>query len=541
MFNTSRMHNINENISLVKGSDVLEVKVQSSETVCDSRGQFTIYGLKIQNKINGNEWMVYRRFSRFLSFLPEHNVTSEILRNGISPHVVQNRKIFIMNLVSNLLDQPVACLSEAVRNLLHIPENVCMGVPSQSAVVDSGNTNWNLPSDEDDEILPWLISEWKNLFFRDNLLLVKSVGKLNESKLNDFIRYVTAQINSNSIVDSTEGLSLLYLIVSIETNWDNACVIHAISKLSIFPDLSRFVADPTAAASRLTAFQLINQTGLSPDRFLNVSVLDQYSAWLKSDVSTYKSANFSGDVAQEGLAGVFALGPHSPMASSPSFSKETALSQACSDARDFVSFTLMNRDSAILSFQGSSRAHEAEWKHVNVPSDCDIRGELNLMFRVPKEGDYEIMLDWTLDETCDLEKLISMLWDGDALFDVREEDIEIIEGEVPIRTSKLIFDDQRRPGGTAEVRIVKSKTYNTLTNNMLVAITADPRNFVWKEDPLVRIIRHIHIAGCELHFREKKLHATARLSSNTIFLVSGDLLGEKLFLWTALEKLSHII
>lgn len=541
MFNTSRMHNINENISLVKGSDVLEVNIQSSETVCDSKGHFTMYGLKIRNKINANEWMVFRRFSRFLSLLPKHNVTSEILRNGISPHVVENRKIFIMNLISNLLDQPVACLSESIRNLLRIPENVCMEVSSESTVVYSGNTKWNPPSDEAGEILPWLISEWKNLIFRDNLLLVKSVAKLNESTLNEFIRYVTAQIDSNSIVDSTEGLSLLYLIVSVETNWDNACVIHAISKLSIFPDLTRFVANPTAASSRLTAFQLINQTGLAADRFLHESVVGEYFAWLQSDVSTYKRANFGGDAAPEGLAGVFALGPHSPMASSPSFSKQTALSQACSEARDFISFTLMNRNSAILSFQGSSRALEAEWKHVVVPHDCDIRGEIRLMFRVPKEGDYEIMLDWTLDETCDLEKLVSVLWDGYGELGVREEDIDVIEGEVPIRTSKLIFNDQRRPGGTAEVRIVKSKTYNTLTDNILVAITADPRSFVWKEDPLVRIIRHIHIAGCEVNYREKKLHATARLSSNTIFLVAGDLLGEKLFFWTALEKLSHII
>jgi len=183
---------------------------------------------------------------------------------------------------------------------------------------------------------------------------------------------------------------------------------------------------------------------------------------------------------------------------------------------------------------------------VSVPSECCVAGDIELKFRFLKEGEYEVSLVWTLvAERADMDKLVSLLWD-EGCFNAREENVEVFDQGplIRIKTSKCTLDDFRRPGGTVEVRIAKSICESACGENLVFALTRDPRThslLSGREDPLVRVIRNLHVAGCEVNKRDNEINAWARLSGESIFIIASDLLGEKGWLWTALEHVSRSV
>jgi len=509
---------------------------------------YTLYGIQVTNRSDGSVWTVFRRFSNFLtlqSHLPKGMVPPEcslhggVLASSTAPEIVQRRNQLLEDFLGCLLVLPsdnVLAIPELVE-FLRLPFSESSAPPSEAEQSWISSTSAPTPQASDQ-------TDFKRL--------TTVVNKMSEENLNRFLLDLMQRIGHEPIpsANNVYALASLQHLVCVETNSDSACVLHALVHIPGYQSMLRlnnFIRTPTAAGSRLMAFRVakaicMHTRSSSPSSILlgDDQAVAQFTAW-----STRQPLPDRGSVPALAVP----IGPQSPLARSVYANSQPAgghaQSTAALEAREWVAFAASSNDN-LFRLPGSI-TNAAEWTLVSMPKESakTIIGKLDLRYRVQSTGFgsqaqvYELRLDWHLP-TADMEHVLHVLWESKFLGEpVR---VSEVPGERANLTETLECEikDQRRLGGTVTISLVKS-CMRSFNGRVVMAATTDPLATTVHASPTTRRIKHLHFLGCEVDVERGIVTACALLSSESIFLVAGDLLGERLMLWPALERLSQAL
>lgn len=541
-----------------KLSDLLSVTVVGADTVSDTSGSYALYVIEVTCKLNGDTWRVHRRFSSFLKLQADlsHMAIPVSLPVGVfasstSPSIMERRKRLLDEFLAAVLSFPpeVALANDHLSRFLRISDSVlaCMGL----SLADRDDMSRSFcqsatPPLEDSGILAWLDTQLC-MPGRDTQVLTKEVSKLGDDKLRVFLNRLLSQmgeaVDSVPSVSAAEAVALLSHLVSVETNQDASLVIHALVQITEWPSkarLSNFVLCPSTAMTRLHAFRIAEATGLNPEIVFSDSAVEQFIAWQHARCqSAVPQSLQSGEdsMAGSGLAGLFAIGPNSPVARSVNGSghggRQQTAAGVAQEAREWVSFAASVGSSDGFTLSGSVKD---DWTVVKVPvlSSEAIMGQVEVKFKLSGPALYEIRVEWTFPPSTDMESVITVLWAlaGSAPASSPSSEENLLE------SVECVLNDSRRVGGTAVVQILKSCSRSFDGRKVVLAATTDPKVTTSSHDPLVRRIKHLHYVGCEIDVDKGSVTGCGLLSSESIFLVAGDLLGERLSLWKLLERVS---
>ena len=395
--------------------------------------------------------------------------------------------------------------------------------------------------------------------------LSAGISKLNEETLHEYVASLLMQVGggrgesygtiSPESVHAVRALTILHHLICLETNLDSACIIHAARKKILNePQLggvfSTFIRFPTCSGSRMMAFKVLRALDIAPERLSDdESVAAQYLAWREAKLQL----GHPFDSVDTTTSAPIVLGPQSPLARSilglncaASNRNSHGTVMAALESREWVAFAASSR----ISVTPSLILGDMSWTSVNVPSITAslILGHLALKYRVNNMGGtpgYELKIDWKLPQTVDMYKVMNILWSQGGYIGFMDkgdaEWVPVLNEQANLTESKeCVFKDNRRVGGTAVAHLVRS-CMRSFNKRVVMAVTADPTSSSSITNPNVRKIRHLHFVGCEVDPDRQTLTWCALLSSESIFLIANDLLGERESLWKSLETLSGLI
>ena len=540
----------------VKLSDLVSAVVVDAQSVSDGSGSYALYVVEVTCRQNGESWRVHRRFSAFLklqsdlSFLAiPISLHAGIFASSTSPQTIERRKRILEEFLGAVLSfSPTEALSGGhLGEFLRMSDEVLVHLglsPNESEDSVPSLCQSPTPPIEDSRILDWLEALICTVG-RDMQLLTREVCKLGDDKLRDVLIFLLDRIGESldgvPTVVAADALGILSHLVSVETNQEAGIVVHCLLQLSDWAPkagLAKFVLYPTTGGTRLHAFRVAAASRLSPGTvFSSEAAVAQFQAWQQVQSSTMLSVhNDSMEAvgAQSGLAALFAIGPNSPVARSVQGSAQGGRQGAAQEARDWVSFAAATARNSAFVISGCVQDDDG-WKSVRIPSisEAAIVGKVAVKYRLAGTGLYELNIEWKLPSSTDMEAVINCIWDlaPSEGAPVATSDESLTE------TAEYVWNDARRVGGTAVVSLIKSCS-RSWDEKILLAATTDPRAG-GSQDPLVRHIRHLHYIGCEIDVDSGNVTGCALLSSESIFLIAGDLLGERLLMWRTLEHISH--
>lgn len=530
--------------------DLVSAKIVSAEPV-EGQG-FTLYAIQVTNRADGSVWTVYRRFSNFIalqSHLPKGVIPTEsslhggVLASSTAPEIVERRRELLEDFLGTLLAQPTDQILNIrqVVDFLRLPFSDSPCTPSE--VDQSWLSNTSIPPVQE-------TTDFKTL--------TSSVNKMKEENLNAFLLDLMQRISCTSLPSASNvyALATLQHLVCVETNVDSACVLHALVHIPGWQSmlgLSNFLRAPTSAGSRLMAFKVIKALLEHLHSASAFSILQgddqamaQYTAW------STRQPIF--DLGASSAPATVSLGPQSPLARSVYAHSAPAgghaLATAALEAREWVSFAASSSGcDNRFRLAGSISHSAADWVVVPIPKESikKLIGKLELRYRVQSTGlgassqVYELRIDWQLPSVVeDMDRILSLLWEG-SYFGFLAEPARTIpvpsEAANCTETVECVIKDQRTIGGTVAVSLVKS-CMRSFNGRVVMASTTDPLASGGLGPSNSRRIKHLHFLGCEVDAERRIVTGCALLSSESIFLVAGDLLGERLMLWQALEQLS---
>jgi hypothetical protein len=196
---------------------------------------------------------------------------------------------------------------------------------------------------------------------------------------------------------------------------------------------------------------------------------------------------------------------------------------------------------------------QAGW--ISVKSPVQVIGDPSLSYRTGPSGEYEIHFDWKLPSNIDMEIVLNLIYDAEIFLDKRCDGFFGFTGN-PIVTRKptqssvdtsdsltdrftAFFKDPRRLNGIAAANLIKTMGLGVANNTVIIALCSDPCASIF--GPQYRAIRHLYFAGCEVNVATGSIRGIASLSSESIFLVATDLLGERGRFWEAVENFACVL
>jgi len=105
----------------------------------------------------------------------------------------------------------------------------------------------------------------------------------------------------------------------------------------------------------------------------------------------------------------------------------------------------------------------------------------------------------------------------------------------------VVFRDQRRHNGIARANLMKSVGAGLGSDTIVMAVSSDYSNQSATCPTPDRMIRHLYFAGCEVNISSGEVRGVGSLSSDSIFLIAQDLLGEYGRFWTAVKRFSDAL
>ena len=565
--------------------EVINASVVSTETAEEG---YTLYVIEVQSRVTeGTTWRVYRRFSNFLQFqsklkaqedidiATEAQLHAGLLASSTAPEVVDRRINLINDFIKAVLNSPYNGVSEEFFRIpsVETPSNKSSGFVSGTTTPSPEYDHYATGSRAFDKIM----SDFENRNFTQ---VRTEINKFGETRLSNFIIMLMGRISNDNepayslpSVNSVYALSLLHYIICTETNLDSACIVHTMKKNipneKILGFFAKFIRFPTCTGSRLMAFKILKAIGMSP--FImneDDSVVAQYMAWLESGYLDGTRDDMSGPTSG---GGAVLIGPNSPLAHSV-FAGGSGAAQrvghasaiAALESREWVAFAASSR----LVPPGVSSAlpvGDYSWTQVPIPVESQkrIAGQILLRYRVNPQpssssGGYEVKLEWRLPLGVDIEKIVNLIWDptfaGDtSYFGFLSPAAGIISECAPVggeqanltESVECVLLDSRRIGGMAVVQLLRS-CMRSFNRRIVIAATTDPvgqtsANSSLLHNANVRRIKHLHFMGCEVDPDRNMLTMCGLLSSESIFLIACDLLGERQTLWRGLERFSSLM
>jgi hypothetical protein len=529
-------------------NELITATIAGTESV--DEGGYTLYAIQVTSKTDGSVWTVYRRFSNFLNLqsrLPKGTIPVEcgvhggVLASSTAPEIVQRRTEMLEDFLNALLSLPATTVwaNEDVCEFLRLPAESPSEEPHESFLLNETLQSWPPTSEPETYI--------------DLKSLTVSVNKMNEESLNKFLLDLMHQVGGGTgpipTASSVHALGKLEHLVS-ETNVDGAIIVHAMVHIPGWQSIIRlpvFIRTPTYARSRLSAFKVVkavltnHSAQISTNHILlnDEQAISQYTAWISPTNVLSPQTPGSNSVS-------YFMGPQSPLARSVYASNSGmgghAVATAALEAREWVASAAGDSGFRLPGLVSSG----SEWTRVAIPNESvkRINGQLDLKYRVQASGSgvnalmYEIRLHWNFmpsDSSLILNSLWDLLSEGGTGIPVPGEAANLTE------TVECRVRDLRQVGGIVTINLVKS-CMRSFNGRVVMAATTDPSANTGNENRPAgqRHIKHLHYVGFEVDADRGNLTGCALLSSESIFLVAGDLLGERLSLWQTIERFSSI-
>ena len=225
------------------------------------------------------------------------------------------------------------------------------------------------------------------------------------------------------------------------------------------------------------------------------------------------------------------LGPQSPMARSVlnNYASNVSKSQLVNEAKECVEFSLAaGRERFFIP--GSEKGTDL-FRQVATPPETQLPPgtSVAMSYRPVTFGDIEIRIECEFSCACTcgctcVFNALSLLWSGES-----DSYFGLGSGESIGTCVLCTFADPRRFKGKTVLSLLKS-IHRGMDMSYIISACADQAHTSSSE----KRIQHLHFIGAEV--REGAITIVGLLSSESIFLVAGDLLGEGLLLWRAIER-----
>lgn len=551
----------------------VDVRVAGTEQLADH----TVYVVEVTGKSNGESWHVFRRFSWFLDLDRKLQIRF--------PHYLQVQKVrlphrWIVWMNSDVVRARAERLNEYLVSLLSLPGEIsCCSIvgeflrlPADGQLDDA---SFLLPDsllsdclcqtpavpavdgESDYSIIEWAEGAFSSATFLHDIKRIDWSEKLIFQLFTKVLVPAVGRFESDRVL-SVIALRVLARLVSVEFNLDASLFVH-VGKSSVDwkqAKLENHIRTPLVCGNRADAFSLIRKVGLPSYAMLkDDDVISQFLAWNSGQefFQRPKSGHAVHHQTVTGLPGLFGLGPASPVARSVlaqqspsnSLASLTATRQTLgAEARECVMFAVSTGGE---NFFISGTQPGEGMRAVPSPLMLDSLYEINLTYRPAAFGEFEVRMEWQFPESTDMETVVKLVWEGceESFFGIARSSVSAdSERNDPsgnlLGSTQVQFPDPRRFNGTATLHLLKSVSRGIAPGTVIVAASADPTRTA-SSDPSEKLIKHLHFTGVELDFEAKKGTFVALLSSESIFLISGDLLGEKLALWTAIERFKNCL
>jgi len=178
-----------------------------------------------------------------------------------------------------------------------------------------------------------------------------------------------------------------------------------------------------------------------------------------------------------------------------------------------------------------------------------ILGDLSLWYRPSQsQTEYEVKLEWTFPAHVNMEHVLGLLYNPEEIGtrDLVGNFFGMVssftvshpaeEDDVIVKKLVVFFEEPKK----AVANLVATAGKGVGNNSVVIALASDMTS-ARSASPTHRLIRSFHLGGCEVNVSTGHVKGLFNLSSDSIFLVAGDLLGERLLLWKALERFSTVL
>ena len=536
-----------------------------------------VYVIEVSRPDSPIKYTVYRRWSKFVMvdklLESEHGVARTIsrfpsFRRGTDESLIRER-IDVLNV---LLVKFLSNLCPLVSEFLRIPseeESRYDFSAVTSSVVTSGVQTPMIIDDSDEGVMRKI---------RHETQIGESCGKpifsifMTHVKTNpislarnqlvgvDFLALVVEKIGVSGTcpTDSMRFLKFLSHIVSAEHNPGESAIAvfllnHKISTTQwAKANLGYHITEnPSPFGNRSDAFRLIYALDKDDLGLHNLGLpemaVSQYLMWRDRHVTFAEvlpgQANGGDSFVSPGMVSL--MGPHSPLAASPARSSRSPNS-AAHDAREWLMVSL-----AALDSDGLFIPDQSSWIKVATPKQCEdkILGEFSLWYRPSlSESQTEVKFEWSFPAHVNMEHVLGLLFNPDeigtpglvgnffGLVSAYSVNHTTEEENILVKKLTAYFEEPKK----AVANLILSSGRGVGSNSVVIALASDTstnRSIVSTH----RLIRSFHLGGCEVNVNTGQMKGLINFSSDSIFLVAGDLLGERLVLWRALERFSFAV
>jgi hypothetical protein len=493
------------------------------------------------DKLLESDYRIARTISRFPSF-----------RRGADEAVIGERKAVL----SELLDKFLAHFCPLVSEFLRI-------VPQEdspydfSAVTSEVTSGVQTPAvDDSDEEQIRKLCRAMNLetpSFPIFLSIVNSISfSRNHSVAVELLRLMISQVGKvdASPTDAINYLRYLSRLVSMEHNPSEAALVrflinHKISSTDwLKGELKSHVThNATVFGNRADVFRLIFALDKNEEELYEIFDHDEqavslYLMWRDRHVVFSETA--PGDVGEVSSAGAISLmGPMSPLAASPARSRNQ--NSLAHDAREWLMVSL-----AALDDSSIFPSTVCSWTKVDIPTETAsvLLGDIVMHYR-PSASEFEVKFEWTFPAHVNMELLLGLLYNPDQMGFADIENyfgfasactVMSREEDGMVKKICAYFDDPKK----AVANLLVTADRGVSNNTVVLAVVSDPSAHR-PQTTSHRLIRSFHMGGCEVNVTSGQMKGLFNLSHESVFLIAGDLLGERLVLWKAIERFSNAL
>ena len=567
---------LEQNFSPVYFPISYSARVSGHEVVVDDLGrEHVVYVIEVERSDSPVKYTVYRRWSKFVMVdkllesefgVPRTTSRFPSWRRGTDEKLISERK----QLLNILLEKFLLNFCDVVSEFLRIPsqEESRYDFSAVSSSVVTSGIQTPLVDDSDEGLMIKLRHEIRiadssgKAVFPVFINLVKanpiSLGR-NQSVAVDFLSLLLERTGTceTNPTDSLNFLKFLAQTVSAEQNPSEYAIAifllnHKVSanqwaKADLGFHVTRI---PSPFGNRLDVFRIIfaldkDDVGLQDLGIPEIAV-SQYLMWRDRHVSfaeVLPAVQAGESYVSPGMVSL--MGPNSPLAASPSRSSRNQTS-AANDAREWLMVSL-----AALEDDGIFASNQTSWTKVSIPEGSKnlILGDVSLWYRPSSESQTEVKFEWTFPANVNMEHVLGLLFNPEEIgapldlvsgffglvssFTLTQAAVD--EDDVLLKKLTVYFDEPRK----AMAHLVVSVGRGVGSNAVVLALASDTT--ISRSVTTHRLIRSFHLGGCEINVTTGQMKGLINFSSDSIFLIAGDLLGERLVLWKAFERFSSAV
>ena len=467
---------------------------------------------------NMETWRIFRRYSLFLRLdgdlrieYPEYFMRQPTVipnRWAVWKYTTSERLEILQKYLSNLVAMDIA-KERTVSNFLRLPD-----IPLFIDEEYYPSTPDVLPLDGSGEEIVEYIG--KSLGTS-----VEGLEKISWTESLFRLLLETVLIPAMGTGSTRRGAAAVLMaarLASVSHNLDAGLFLHVARTVDWAPaKLEAHVNRPLVNGNRGAVFELIKRIGLPPHAMVDC---DGALRALLTTPTVAPCPLWGNDPVEVSTA---LFGPQSPLARSVLNQQHhsPAREGQIFEAREYVEFSVAAGRAHFLI----PHSEPAEpMRIVPVPEETlrvlqRTNGAVTLSFRPVSFEDIEVRIECMFNNP-DMQKLVQTVWNS------QEEFVEQI---------KCHFSDPRRPKGIAVLNLLKSVSRGVNGQTVVLAASATTSNDTVL--PNEKQIHHLHYVGGEIDLENYSATFVGLVSSEAIFLIAPDLLGERLLLWKWIETI----